>query len=233
METQPTKDKTFEKFTWTVQNFSKLDSEKLYSETFFLGGHQWRILIFPKGNKVNYLSIYLDVGDVANLPEKWSRVTHFKLALINQLLASKTIRKGELHDFSGGFIVNDTCIIEAEISVMKSEPAVAVYSESPKEISTASVGELVDFRGLGKIEKAFVPLLEEVSSCHPSLLDCQQKRSHRFTEWAFKALGLVLHFLKIKKLKDMNEGMKSYTERFEQVKRIKKNVAELDKKRRS
>ncbi|KAF7842920.1 MATH domain and coiled-coil domain-containing protein [Senna tora] len=63
--------------------------------------------------------------------------------------------------------------------------------------------ELIDFKGVGKIEKVFVPLLEEVCSKHPSLLECQQKRSRRFSEWAFTALGRILHFLKTKKVKDM------------------------------
>ncbi|KAJ1432889.1 TRAF-like [Sesbania bispinosa] len=247
MEKQPTKDnKTFEKFRWTIQNFSKLDSKKLYSETFFLCGHPWRIILFPKGNNANSLSIYLDAGDLANLPKNWSRVTDFKLALINQLLPkTRTIRKETDHEFNArepdwgykefipldelrgfGFIVNDTCIIEAEICVIKSEPEVdqavskalvsaAAVSSEPieltdnplsKEISPPSIGELVDFKGLGKIEKAFVPLLEEVFSWHPSLIDCQIKRTHRFKEWAFTSLGRVLHFLKTKKVKDMNES---------------------------
>ena len=76
---------------------------------------------------------------------------------------------------------------------------------------STSIGDLVDFRGLGKIEKAFVPLLE-VCSQHPSLIECQQKRSVRFTEWAFTALGRVLHFLKTKRVKDMNEDSSKHLE---------------------
>ena len=73
------------------------------------------------------------------------------------------------------------------------------------EVSPNPIGELVDFRGLGQIEKVFVPLLEEVCTKYPSLIECQQKRSRRFIEWAFTALGRVLHFLKNKKVKDMND----------------------------
>ncbi|QHO21927.1 Ubiquitin carboxyl-terminal hydrolase [Arachis hypogaea] len=37
------------KFTWTVNNYSKLiNSEKRYSQTFFAGPHPWRIVIFPE-----------------------------------------------------------------------------------------------------------------------------------------------------------------------------------------
>ncbi|XP_061351806.1 MATH domain and coiled-coil domain-containing protein At3g58270-like isoform X2 [Gastrolobium bilobum] len=278
MENQNTSDtKTFEKFTWTIQNFSKLKSKKLYSENFFLSGHQWylnefmftvhasillfdmifvcaflcvyvldfsfrRILIFPKGNSLDFLSIYLDAGDIANLPYGWSKLAEFKFALINQVNGKMTITKEEidwgfktfiplveLYDSSCGFIVNDTCIIEAEVFVAKSEHENQVdqavnkndvsaestqvcvetieHTGNPlgKEMCSASFGELMDFRGLGKIEKAFVPLLDEVCSRHPSLIECQQKRSRRFTEWAFTALGRVLHFLKTKKVKDMDD----------------------------
>uniref|UniRef100_K7LAC2 MATH domain-containing protein n=3 Tax=Glycine subgen. Soja TaxID=1462606 RepID=K7LAC2_SOYBN len=227
---------TFEKFTWTISNFSKLDSKKLYSEK--------KILAYPKGTDVGYLSIYLDAG-VVNLPFGWSKFANFKFALINQANDKMTkikettkqfnateiawgfpkfIHLDELNDSSSGFMVNDTCIIEVQILVSKSEQENQVDQQVnkiddnhdidkpikhtdiflPKETFPTSFGELVDFQGLGKIEQAFVPLLEEVFSRHPSLIDCQQKRSGRFVEWAFTALGRVLHFLKTKKVKDMD-----------------------------
>ncbi|XP_061364546.1 MATH domain and coiled-coil domain-containing protein At3g58340-like, partial [Gastrolobium bilobum] len=210
-----------------------------------------RILMFPKGNEVDYLSIYLDAGDLDHLPSDWNKFVEVKLALINQINGTMTITKEckrnfnaretdwgiksfiplvELWDPSRGFIVNDTCIIKVEFSVNKSEDekqldqAVSktdVRADSPRvcareriessdntlneEIYSASYGELIDFRGLAKIEKAFVPLLEEVCSRHPSLIQCLQKRTRKFIEWAFTALGRVLHFLKTKKVKDMND----------------------------
>jgi len=57
----------------------------------------------------------------------------------------------------------------------------------------------------GKIEPNFVPLLEEACLEHPSLVASQENRSCRFSEWAFTALGGVLHFLKTKKVKDMDD----------------------------
>ncbi|KAM1027150.1 hypothetical protein EV2_041084 [Malus domestica] len=72
-----------------------------------------------------------------------------------------------------------------------------------EEVSPTPAGKLMDFRGLGKIEKAFVPLLEEVCLLHPSLIECQKKRSRTYIEWAFTALGRVLHFLKTTKVRDM------------------------------
>ncbi|CAL0299480.1 unnamed protein product [Lupinus luteus] len=245
MENRQTSDETAETFRWTIKNFSNL-GKKLYSESFFIGGHQWQILMFPKGNNVDYLSIYLVAGDSANLPDGWTRFAKFKLSLINKVNSKMTKTKETEHEFnakeddwgfpsflslhkildlSKGFIVDDTCIIEAGIFFTKREhenqvdqaaktaivtpvsTQVNVVFDNPslEETSSTSLGELMDFRGLGKVEQAFVPLLEEVCSRHPSLIECQQKRSRSFTEWAFIALGRVLHFLKTKKIKDMDD----------------------------
>ncbi|XP_057431635.1 MATH domain and coiled-coil domain-containing protein At3g58360-like [Lotus japonicus] len=226
-------DKMLQKLTWTINNFSKWDSDELCSENFYVGGHPWRIAIYPKGHNTGYLSIYLS-GDLPNF-DAWSRFANFKLALINQLNAKKTITAGsqykfsesepdygwpefiplvEFRNFRSGFIVNDTCIVEAEITVVKPEHVTqadqvvskpVVCSEPVVQVTNINpLGDLVDFKSFGKIEKVFVPLLEEVCKLHPSLIDCQQKRSRRFTEWAFTALGQILHFLKSRKVKDMN-----------------------------
>ncbi|CAI9766950.1 unnamed protein product [Fraxinus pennsylvanica] len=75
------------RFTWAIDNFSRLNVKKLYSDVFTIGGYKWRVLIFPKGNNVDYLSMYLDVEDSAALPYGWNRYAQFSLAL--------TIRKGK------------------------------------------------------------------------------------------------------------------------------------------
>lgn len=163
----------------------------------------------------------------------------------------------ELHNHCLGFIVNDSCIVGAEVYVHNSSyenemnrtgnlmasllsnsitygshisgghmevprseaqvPNLESLSEFPILVRTEptrdidmeffkySIGELMDFMGLGQVEKYFVPLLEEACSKHPSLIECQQRRSRRFTEWAFTALGRVLYFLKTRKAKDMNK----------------------------
>ncbi|KAI4300629.1 hypothetical protein L6164_033983 [Bauhinia variegata] len=271
-------DNKHDKFTWTIKNFSRLNTKKLYSETFLIGGYPWRLLLFPKGNNVDYLSIYLDVADSSKLPSGWERGARFKVALINQVKSDYVVGKETRHQFnaresdwgftsfislrdfsdpSRGYLLNDTCIIQVEISVLDSanenqvdqatsttvpldsgDQARQMEMEPPQQenlkqnvtasvplsshVSTESIepannlsllkgmsstptDELIDFRGLGKIEAAFVPLLEQVCSQYPSLIDCQRKRSRRFTEWAFIALGRVLHFLKTKKGKDMND----------------------------
>lgn len=56
-----------------------------------------RILIFPKGNNVDYLSMYLDVADAGALPYGWSRYAQFSLAVVNQIHNKYSIKKGILH----------------------------------------------------------------------------------------------------------------------------------------
>lgn len=53
-----------------------------------------RVLIFPKGNNVDYLSMYLDVADSATLPYGWSRYAQFSLAIVNQMHNKLTVKKG-------------------------------------------------------------------------------------------------------------------------------------------
>ncbi|XP_057422809.1 ubiquitin C-terminal hydrolase 13-like isoform X2 [Lotus japonicus] len=127
------------RFTWTIRNFSR-STKKLYSEDFYVGGYRWRILIFPKGNNVDQLSLYLDATDSATLPYGWSRYAQFSLTVVNQIRHNFSIRKethhqfnaregdwgftsfmplAELYDPGRGYIVNDTCIVEADVAVRK------------------------------------------------------------------------------------------------------------------
>ncbi|KAG8387302.1 hypothetical protein BUALT_Bualt02G0007200 [Buddleja alternifolia] len=139
-ESQPVEDNRTAKYTWRIENFSKSSVKRLYSDIFELGDHKWRILIFPKGNNADFLSMYLDVADSANLPYGWSRYAHFSLTVVNQVHTKYSVRKetqhqfnarendwgftsfmslGELYDPSRGFLVNDTCVIEAEVAVYR------------------------------------------------------------------------------------------------------------------
>ncbi|XP_024515070.1 ubiquitin carboxyl-terminal hydrolase 12 [Selaginella moellendorffii] len=128
------------KFSWQIPNFSRITMRKHYSDTFIIGGYKWRILVFPKGNNVDHLSIYLDVADSATLPYGWTRFAQFSLAVINQFEQKLSMRKDtqhqfnsresdwgftsfmslhELYDSSRGYLVNDTVCIEADVNVRK------------------------------------------------------------------------------------------------------------------
>ncbi|KAE8700230.1 Ubiquitin carboxyl-terminal hydrolase 12 [Hibiscus syriacus] len=150
LENQPVEDPPSSRFTWKIDNFSRLNTKKHYSDAFVVGGYKWidtpdfeylrRILIFPKGNNADHLSMYLDVADSASLPYGWSRYAQYSLAVINQIHNKFSVRKdtqhqfnaresdwgftsfmplGELYDPSRGYLVNDTLIVEAEVVVRK------------------------------------------------------------------------------------------------------------------
>ncbi|GFP97183.1 ubiquitin carboxyl-terminal hydrolase 12 [Phtheirospermum japonicum] len=139
-ENQPVEDPRTTKFSWRIDNFSRMNTKKLYSETFELGEYKWRILIFPKGNNADHLSMYLDVADSATLPYGWSRYAQFSLTVVNQVHVKYSLRKetqhqfnarendwgftsfmplAELYDPSRGYLFNDTCVIEAEVAVFR------------------------------------------------------------------------------------------------------------------
>ncbi|KAL3625974.1 CSN-associated deubiquitinating enzyme Ubp12 [Castilleja foliolosa] len=128
------------RYVWTIENFSRLSNKKHYSDIFTVGGYKWRVLIFPKGNNVDYLSAYLDVADSASLPYGWTRYAQFSLAVVNQIHNKYSTKKDTQHQFNQresdwgftsfmplsdlydpnkGYIVNDTCIIEADVAVRK------------------------------------------------------------------------------------------------------------------
>ncbi|KAM1109318.1 hypothetical protein PS2_008728 [Malus domestica] len=134
------------KFTWTIENFTRLNTKKLYSDIFLAEDYKWRVLIFPKGNDVDFLSAYLDVADSESLPYGWSRIADFSLTVVNQihrkdsmresilffpslLFSSVQIRTREsdwgftrlislavLCDPCWGFLLNDIVVIEAEVA---------------------------------------------------------------------------------------------------------------------
>ena len=81
-------------FTWTVEGFTKVKQLKLYSPVFQSGQYNWRILLFPNGNNVQQLSVYLDVADSVTLPQGWSRQAHFSLTVQNHKDPTKSVVKG-------------------------------------------------------------------------------------------------------------------------------------------
>ncbi|RAL37580.1 hypothetical protein DM860_000274 [Cuscuta australis] len=150
------------KFTWKIEHFSRLDAEKPYSRTYDVNEYKWRLLLYSKGNDGGHLSLYLGVADPSTLPIDWRIPTKFSLALVNQIDPKKTIKKEtkhtfnvhesdwgfnlfvplrEFHDKVGGFLVNDMCLIEAEVYVPDPSPCVANTSPAPPDqVMDSSVG---------------------------------------------------------------------------------------------
>lgn len=112
------------KFTWVIKDFSSLQSRKIYSDEFLIGGCKWyekknllfsvhvikiclgansfsftvRCLIaYPKGSKVDSLSLYLGVADHESLPLGWTRNAKFSLKVVNQFSDKSSILRGTLY----------------------------------------------------------------------------------------------------------------------------------------
>ena len=51
----------YDKYTWRVNEVSRIGEEFVYSDVFFIGGYSWRLLLYPRGNnnKSKALSVYL------------------------------------------------------------------------------------------------------------------------------------------------------------------------------
>ncbi|KAM3374314.1 ubiquitin C-terminal hydrolase 13 [Capsicum galapagoense] len=149
-ENQQPEDPQTYRFTWKIENFSRINVKKLYSRPFAVGGYNWRILIFPDGNNVDDLSMYLDAADSATLPYGWSRYSQFSLSVVDQIQNTYSIRRetqhlfnardsdwgftsfmplAELYDQKRGYLVDGMCIIQAEVSVGKLVGYLSYYSK--------------------------------------------------------------------------------------------------------
>mmetsp|Transcript_7331 Transcript_7331/g.19028 ORF Transcript_7331/g.19028 Transcript_7331/m.19028 type:complete len:1112 (-) Transcript_7331:2065-5400(-) len=127
---------------WELHNFSQLPNQKQYSAQFLVGGYFWRILIFPKGNNSEHLSVYLDASDSDTQAYGWSRYASFTLTVVSQF-KGKDVKKDSGHQFNAresdwgftqflpvnelmdpdnGFLHNDTLVVFAEVHVQKSNP---------------------------------------------------------------------------------------------------------------
>ncbi|QCE02742.1 MATH domain and coiled-coil domain-containing protein At3g58340 isoform X1 [Vigna unguiculata] len=219
----------FKKFLWRINNFSEVNRGRFCSGKYILDDIGCYITIYPNQDIQDYLEIYLQADmNCANLPKDGKKPAHFNLALVNQVNDKMSITKGYEFEFSSnvsywaldgtltfndlykpscGFIVNDTVMIEVEIFTTKYVYENEEYQPVCKidDNHNNPLLHKMFTSSFENIEQTFIPLIEEVCLQHPSLILSQEKRSIRFSEWAFTALGRVLYFLKTKKVKDMND----------------------------
>ncbi|XP_077214663.1 MATH domain and coiled-coil domain-containing protein At3g58370-like [Tasmannia lanceolata] len=134
------------KVRWTIKNFSTLKNDDHYSDSFLLGDcllNQlcilWdRHLQISNGKyQEDSLSVYLAVADLISLPNGWRREVKYSLAVIDQLNNMSAVKNAdhkftakesgwgyhsflpltEFYDPARGYVVNDSCIVEAEFTV--------------------------------------------------------------------------------------------------------------------
>ncbi|KAI7756137.1 hypothetical protein M8C21_003455, partial [Ambrosia artemisiifolia] len=131
---------TMNSHTWTINKFSAVTDDVLYSAVFKVGKVKWRVSLYPKGysGKGTHLSIYLGIHDTASLPNDWKVYVKFKLRLKSRSIESdveketanwfcnSTLNWGyasfmllsQLNDSAKGFLLDDNLTVQVEISVM-------------------------------------------------------------------------------------------------------------------
>ncbi|KAK9019702.1 hypothetical protein V6N11_054212 [Hibiscus sabdariffa] len=127
------------KVTWRIDDFSSIKKEqRLSSENFTVDGNKWGIVMYPKGNKVGDISIYLGVADSATLPSGWTRFVQFGFVIVDQIDRTNSIAEFAMHEFNAmelnsgfdsfigigeledpkrGYLLNDACLVEAYIFI--------------------------------------------------------------------------------------------------------------------
>ncbi|XP_010273648.1 PREDICTED: uncharacterized protein LOC104609120 [Nelumbo nucifera] len=132
--------------TWKIMKFSGLVDKKYFSQVFTAGGYQWKILVFPNGfgsEENRSLSLYLIMADKETLQQQTVQI-EFVLRVRDQVSGKHSEKKAihgfnswghvhgwisfmplsDLNDLSNDFLVDDVCIIEAQLTL----PAVVTNS---------------------------------------------------------------------------------------------------------
>lgn len=68
--------------TWQVHNWRRLGRRE-HGPIFQCGSSRWRVLLFPSGNSVSFISLYLEHGFEPNPPENWYACVQFALVVWN------------------------------------------------------------------------------------------------------------------------------------------------------
>ncbi|KDO39780.1 hypothetical protein CISIN_1g046711mg, partial [Citrus sinensis] len=141
------------KYVWKIDNFSKLGAGYKESQAFGAGNHKWKIELHPAGIDIgaaDHLSMFLILENFT--VENVQVYAEFTLRIWDQLGQSMNLFKvkcvslhainkfwfhtpksswgcprfvslSELNDPETGFLVNDVCVVEAEVTVLGiSEP---------------------------------------------------------------------------------------------------------------
>ncbi|KAH9687510.1 TRAF-like family protein [Citrus sinensis] len=106
------------KFVWMVENFSKLDERRQESQVFCAGEHKWKIVLYPMGNGCgdgDHLSLFLAFED--STLEAIKVYARYTLRILDQVGAKHKSFQA-LNEPETGFLVNDVCLVEAEVAVL-------------------------------------------------------------------------------------------------------------------
>ncbi|KFY51068.1 hypothetical protein V496_08984 [Pseudogymnoascus sp. VKM F-4515 (FW-2607)] len=86
--------------TWHIQDWKKLE-KKVYWPTFECGGSTWRVLMYPSGNSVDFVSMYIEAGPkVETDQDDWYACAEFAIVLWNPRQPSKYVSNVAKHRFN-------------------------------------------------------------------------------------------------------------------------------------
>ncbi|KAH9324583.1 hypothetical protein KI387_004761, partial [Taxus chinensis] len=144
--------------TWVVHGFPDLGTEATRSEKFKAGGFDWRVLLFPRGNKGqgHEVSVFLELcQDDINMPYGWSVFVHCFFGVCSHKERKLTIQQEYRHRFSArctdwgfvsfasrnaifdprnDFLLDDALIVVARVQICTD------YSNYDSKKETGSVG---------------------------------------------------------------------------------------------
>ncbi|CAN6676580.1 unnamed protein product [Malus baccata var. baccata] len=127
---------------WKIEKFSMLKDEYYCSEPFTAANQRWKIHIYPKGDgasKGTHLALYLTLADAEKLHPGTQILTKLTFRIVDQMHHKHHYCLPATHRFSAfgpdwgfptyitvisfdqadeGFLVNDTCIVDAEVTVL-------------------------------------------------------------------------------------------------------------------
>ncbi|KAM5568582.1 hypothetical protein ABKV19_016240 [Rosa sericea] len=131
------------KHVWKVEKFSSLDAEFYDSEPFTAGDYNWKLHLYPNGNgkgKGSHLSLFLELASPITLPPGSELFVEYRFRILDQIhhqhhQQHPSSAKDWFHGSTGawgwpefieqetfrqvdkGFLKNDACIVEAEVTV--------------------------------------------------------------------------------------------------------------------
>ncbi|XVE67967.1 hypothetical protein DITRI_Ditri09bG0030600 [Diplodiscus trichospermus] len=136
-------------YLFNIESFSLLVDtgvEKYESHAFEVGGYNWRLSLYPNGNKKSngdgFISLYLQIEDTENLPRTWEVNVNFRFFILDQIRDKYSIEESDgvinrfyqmktewgiaqllsldhFNDASNGYLVDDYCTFGVEIFVIK------------------------------------------------------------------------------------------------------------------
>lgn len=85
--------------TWEIRDWRSLPRRE-HGPVFKCGEHPWRVLFFPQGNNVEFVSFYLEHGFEDKPPEDWYACVQFMLVLWNPNDPSIYVSHSATHRFT-------------------------------------------------------------------------------------------------------------------------------------